>query len=192
MDLSKFTERARGFVQNAQSIAVREDHQRLEPLHLLKALVDDSEGFAANLIASSGGDAAQLTELVDQAFSKLPKVSGGSHQMILETSTAKVLSEAEKLAEKAKDQFVTVERILTALAVVRSSAKDLLTAAKVSAQNLNFAINDLRKGRGPTKLNRLASQRAAKVAFSERKPQPGWMAVARVRVAAARMASASR
>ena len=147
MDLSKFTERARGFVQNAQSIAVREDHQRLEPLHLLKALVDDSEGFAANLIASSGGDAAQLAELVDQAFSKLPKVSGGSHQMILETSTAKVLSEAEKLAEKAKDQFVTVERILTALAVVRSSAKDLLTAAKVSAQNLNFAINDLRKGR---------------------------------------------
>ena len=147
MDLSKFTERARGFVQNAQSIAVREDHQRLEPLHLLKALVDDSEGFAANLIASSGGDAAQLAELVDQAFSKLPKVSGGSHKMILETSTAKVLSEAEKLAEKAKDQFVTVERILTALAVVRSSAKDLLTAAKVSAQNLNFAINDLRKGR---------------------------------------------
>ena len=147
MDLSKFTERARGFVQNAQSIAVREDHQRLEPLHLLKALVDDSEGFAANLIASSGGDAAQLAELVDQAFSKLPKVSGGSHQMILETSTAKVLSEAEKLAEKAKDQFVTVERILTALVVVRSSAKDLLTAAKVSAQNLNFAINDLRKGR---------------------------------------------
>ena len=147
MDLSKFTERARGFVQNAQSIAVREDHQRLEPLHLLKALVDDSEGFAANLIASSGGDAAQLAELVDQAFSKLPKVSGGSHQMILGTSTAKVLSEAEKLAEKAKDQFVTVERILTALAVVRSSAKDLLTAAKVSAQNLNSAINDLRKGR---------------------------------------------
>ena len=147
MDLSKFTERARGFVQNAQSIAVREDHQRLEPLHLLKVLVDDSEGFAANLIASSGGDAAQLAELVDQAFSKLPKVSGGSHQMILGTSTAKVLSEAEKLAEKAKDQFVTVERILTALAVVRSSAKDLLTAAKVSAQNLNFAINDLRKGR---------------------------------------------
>jgi ATP-dependent Clp protease ATP-binding subunit ClpB len=147
MDLSKFTERARGFVQNAQSIAVREDHQRLEPLHLLKVLVDDSEGFAANLIASSGGDAAQLAELVDQAFSKLPKVSGGSHQMILETSTAKVLSEAEKLAEKAKDQFVTVERILTALVVVRSSAKDLLTAAKVSAQNLNSAINDLRKGR---------------------------------------------
>ena len=145
MDLSKFTERARGFVQNAQSIAVREDHQRLEPLHLLKALVDDSEGFAANLIASSGGDAAQLAELVDQAFSKLPKVSGGSHQMILETSTAKVLSEAEKLAEKAKDQFVTVERILTALAVVRSSAKDLLTAATVSAQNLNFAINDLQQ-----------------------------------------------
>lgn len=147
MDLTKFTERARGFVQSAQSIAVREDHQRLEPLHLLKALVDDREGFAANLIARSGGDAAQLTALIEQKVSKLPKVAGGSHQMILDTSTAKVLSEAEKLAEKAKDQFVTVERILTALAVVRSSAKDVLVAAKVSAQNLNSAINDLRKGR---------------------------------------------
>ncbi|MDA7551713.1 ATP-dependent chaperone ClpB [Rhodobacteraceae bacterium] len=147
MDLTKFTERARGFVQSAQSIAVREDHQRLEPLHLLKALMDDSEGFAANLITRSGGDAAQLSAQIEQAFAKLPKVSGGSSQMILDTSTAKVLSEAEKLAEKAKDQFVTVERILTALAVVRSSAKEVLVVAKVSAQNLNSAINDLRKGR---------------------------------------------
>ncbi|XAT59631.1 ATP-dependent chaperone ClpB [Rhodobacteraceae bacterium Araon29] len=147
MDLTKFTERARGFVQSAQSIAVREDHQRLEPLHLLKALMDDREGFAANLITRSGGDAAQLSAQIEQAFAKLPKVSGGSSQMILDTSTAKVLSEAEKLAEKAKDQFVTVERILTALAVVRSSAKEVLVVAKVSAQNLNAAINDLRKGR---------------------------------------------
>ena len=147
MDLTKFTERARGFVQSAQTIAVREDHQRLEPLHLLKALMDDREGFAANLITRSGGDAAQLSAQIEQAFAKLPKVSGGSSQMILDTSTAKVLSEAEKLAEKAKDQFVTVERILTALAVVRSSAKDVLVTAKVSAQNLNYAINDLRKGR---------------------------------------------
>ncbi|MDA8739693.1 ATP-dependent chaperone ClpB [Rhodobacteraceae bacterium] len=147
MDLTKFTERARGFVQSAQSIAVREDHQRLEPLHLLKALMDDREGFAANLITRSGGDAAQLSAQIEQAFARLPKVSGGSSQMILDTSTAKVLSEAEKLAEKAKDQFVTVERILTALAVVRSSAKEVLVVAKVSAQNLNSAINDLRKGR---------------------------------------------
>ncbi len=147
MDLTKFTERARGFVQSAQSIAVREDHQRLEPLHMLKALMDDREGFAANLITRSGGDAAQLSAQIEQAFAKLPKVSGGSSQMILDTSTAKVLSEAEKLAEKAKDQFVTVERILTALAVVRSSAKEVLVVAKVSAQNLNSAINDLRKGR---------------------------------------------
>ncbi len=147
MDLTKFTERARGFVQSAQSIAVREDHQRLEPLHLLKALVDDREGFAANLITRSGGDGAQLTALIEEKVSKLPKVAGGSHQMILDTSIAKVLSEAEKLAEKAKDQFVTVERILTSLVVVRSSAKDVLVAAKVNAQNLNSAINDLRKGR---------------------------------------------
>ena len=147
MDLTKFTERARGFVQSAQSIAVREDHQRLEPLHMLKALMDDREGFAANLITRSGGDAAQLSAQIEQAFAKLPKVSGGSSQMILDTSTAKVLSEAEKLAEKAKDQFVTVERILTALAVVRSSAREVLVVARVSAQNLNSAINDLRKGR---------------------------------------------
>jgi ATP-dependent Clp protease ATP-binding subunit ClpB len=86
MDLTKFTERARGFVQSAQSIAVREDHQRLEPLHLLKALMDDREGFAANLITRSGGDAAQLSAQIEQAFAKLPKVSGGSSQMILDTS----------------------------------------------------------------------------------------------------------
>ena len=147
MDLTKFTERARGFVQNAQSIAVREDHQRLEPLHLLKALLDDEDGFAATLVTRAGGNSAQVREQLAQEFSKLPKVSGGAGQMILDTSTAKVLAEAEKLAEKAKDKFVTVERILTALAMVRSSAKTLLSAAGLNAQNLNAVINDLRKGR---------------------------------------------
>ena len=147
MDLTKFTERARGFVQNAQSIAVREDHQRLEPLHLLKALLDDEDGFAATLVTRAGGNSAQVREQLAQEFSKLPKVSGGAGQMILDTSTAKVLAEAEKLAEKAKDKFVTVERILTALAMVRSSAKTLLSAAGLTAQNLNAVINDLRKGR---------------------------------------------
>ena len=147
MDLTKFTERARGFVQNAQSIAVREDHQRLEPLHLLKALLDDEDGFAATLVTRAGGNSAQVREQLEQEFSKLPKVSGGAGQMILDTSTAKVLAEAEKLAEKAKDKFVTVERILTALAMVRSSAKTLLSAAGLTAQNLNAVINDLRKGR---------------------------------------------
>ena len=147
MDLTKFTERARGFVQNAQSIAVREDHQRLEPLHLLKALLDDEDGFAATLVTRAGGNGDQVREQLAQEFSKLPKVSGGAGQMILDTSTAKVLAEAEKLAEKAKDKFVTVERILTALAMVRSSAKTLLSAAGLTAQNLNAVINDLRKGR---------------------------------------------
>ena len=147
MDLTKFTERARGFVQNAQSIAVREDHQRLEPLHLLKTLLDDEDGFAATLVTRAGGNGDQVREQLAQEFSKLPKVSGGAGQMILDTSTAKVLAEAEKLAEKAKDKFVTVERILTALAMVRSSAKTLLSAAGLTAQNLNAVINDLRKGR---------------------------------------------
>jgi len=147
MDLNKFTERARGFVQAAQTIALREGHQRLTPEHILKALLDDDQGMAANLITHAGGNMARVSEAVETAIGKLPKVSGDAGQIYLDGQTAKVLDEATKVAEKAGDSFVPVERLLTALALVKSKAKDALDAGGVSAQKLNEAINDVRKGR---------------------------------------------
>ena len=146
MDLSKFTERARGFIQAAQTIAIRENHQRILPEHVLKALLDDDQGFASNLIARSGGDAKSVRDHVATTLSKLPKVDGGA-QAYIDNQTVKVIGEAEDIAKKAGDQFVPAERILTALAIVKSGAKDALSAGRVSAQSLNSAINDIRKGR---------------------------------------------
>ena len=147
MNLEKFTERSRGFLQAAQTIAMRESHQRLGPEHILKALLDDDQGLAANLIKRAGGAPERVTEAVDITLSKTPKVTGDAGQVYMDGQTAKVLDEAEKLATKAGDSFVPVERILTALAVVRSEAKKALEAGAVTAQNLNAAINDIRKGR---------------------------------------------
>lgn len=148
MDLEKFTERARGFLQAAQTIAMREDHQRLAPEHLLKAILDDDQGLAANLITRAGGAPARVVEANDLALSKMAKVTGaGGGQVYMDGQTAKVLDEAEKLAKKAGDSFVPVERVLCALAMVKSGAKDALDAGAVSAQKLNAAINDIRKGR---------------------------------------------
>lgn len=146
MDLSKFTERARGFIQAAQTIAIRENHQRILPEHILKALLDDDQGFASNLIARSGGDAKSVRDHVATTLSKLPQVGGGA-QAYIDNQTVKVIGEAEDIAKKAGDQFVPAERILTALAIVKSGAKDALSAGRVSAQSLNNAINDIRKGR---------------------------------------------
>ncbi|MFN4056562.1 MAG: ATP-dependent chaperone ClpB [Roseinatronobacter sp.] len=145
MNLDKFTERARGFVQAAQTIAMREDHQRLTPAHLLKALLDDDQGLAANLIARAGGAADRVRQANDITLAKMPKVQGG--QVYLDPSVAKVMDQAGQIATKAGDSFVTVERLLTALALVKSDAKDALDAGAVTAQGLNTAINDLRKGR---------------------------------------------
>ncbi|MEP2919963.1 ATP-dependent chaperone ClpB [Sulfitobacter sp.] len=147
MDLSKFTERSRGFVQAAQTIATRDSHQRLAPEHILKALMDDDEGLASNLINASGGDAAAVKQAVDIALGKMPKVTGEAAQTYLDGATTRVLAEAEALAKKAGDSFVPVERILMALCMVKSGAKTALDAGKVTAQSLNAAINDLRKGR---------------------------------------------
>ncbi|EYD73400.1 ATP-dependent chaperone ClpB [Limimaricola hongkongensis] len=147
MNLEKFTERSRGFIQAAQTIAMRESHQRLAPEHVLKALMDDEQGLAANLITNSGGDAARVREAVDAAVTRLPKVSGDAGQTYLDQSTGRVLDEAEKIAKKAGDSFVPAERILMALAMVKSKAKEALDAGKVSAQSLNAAINAVRKGR---------------------------------------------
>ncbi|MEM9585335.1 MAG: ATP-dependent chaperone ClpB [Pseudomonadota bacterium] len=147
MNLEKFTERSRGFIQAAQTIAMREDHQRLAPEHLLKALMDDEQGLASNLISSAGGAPARVLEAVDLAIAKMAKVSGDTGQVYLDSQTGKVLAEAEKLATKAGDSFVPVERLLTALCMVKSKAREALEAGGVSAQALNGAINDVRKGR---------------------------------------------
>ncbi len=147
MNLEKFTERSRGFLQAAQTIAMRESHQRLLPEHVLKALMDDEQGLASNLIRRAGGSPERVTEALNAALGRIAKVSGDAGQTYLDQQTGKVLDEAEKIAKKAGDSFVPVERILMALAMVKSGAKDALDAGAVTAQKLNAAINDLRKGR---------------------------------------------
>ena len=147
MNLDKFTERSRGFVQAAQTIAMRESHQRLSPEHLLKALMDDDQGLAANLIIRGGGDAPAVHLAVDAAVSKISSVSGDVGQIYLDNVTGRVVFEAENLAKKAGDSFVPVERLLMALALVKSKAKDALGMGGVTAQGLAVAINDIRKGR---------------------------------------------
>ena len=147
MDLEKFTERSRGFWQAAQTSSMRESHQKLAPEHLLKALLDDDQGLATNLIKAAGGAPERVVQSVDAALTKIPKVTGDAGQTYMDQQTAKVLDEAQKIAKKAGDSFVPVERILTALAVTRSKAKDALEAGSVTAQSLNAAINDVRKGR---------------------------------------------
>jgi ATP-dependent Clp protease ATP-binding subunit ClpB len=147
MNLEKFTERARGFLQAAQTIALREDHQRLTPSHILKALLDDDQGMAANLIKRAGGAPDRVAQANDIALAKIAKVSGGEGQIYMEPQSAKVIDQAEQLSKKAGDSYVTVERLLTALALVKSDAKEALDAGAVTAQALNAAINDLRKGR---------------------------------------------
>ncbi|KAF0674515.1 ATP-dependent chaperone ClpB [Profundibacterium mesophilum] len=147
MNIEKFTERARGFIQAAQTIAMRENHQRMAPEHLLKALLDDDQGLAANLIRQAGGAPEQVAQSNDLAIAKHPKVTGDAGQVYLDAATGRVLDEAEKLAQKAGDSFVPVERMLTALAMTKSKAREALEAGAVNAQALNAAINDIRKGR---------------------------------------------
>ncbi|MGV8951771.1 MAG: Clp protease N-terminal domain-containing protein, partial [Cypionkella sp.] len=146
MNLEKFTERSRGFIQAAQTIATRENHQRLAPEHLLKALMDDDQGLASNLITRAGGEPKRVTEALALIMGKLPKVTGDA-QPFMDPGLVKVLDEAEKLAKKAGDSFVPVERVLMALGMVTSKAKEALDAGAVTPQNLNSAINDIRKGR---------------------------------------------
>jgi ATP-dependent Clp protease ATP-binding subunit ClpB len=147
MNLEKFTERSRGFLQAAQTIAMRESHQRVLPDHLLKALMDDDQGLAANLIRKAGGSPEQVNAAINASIAKLPKVTGGEGQTYIDPSLVRVLDEAETVAKKAGDSFVPVERLLTALALVNTRAKDALTAGAVTAQGLNAAINEVRKGR---------------------------------------------
>ena len=148
MDIQKFTERSQGFIQSAQGLALREGHQRFTPEHVLKVLLDDEEGLAAGLIKAAGGDARQALTQTEAALAKIPKISGGgAGQVYLAPEMARVFEAATKLAEKAGDSFVTAERLLQAIAVEPSDAQKILKAAGVTAQGLNTAINDIRKGR---------------------------------------------
>ncbi|MBA5778723.1 ATP-dependent chaperone ClpB [Stappia sp. F7233] len=148
MNFEKYTERARGFVQSAQAHALGQGHQQFAPEHLLKVLLDDPEGLCAGLIERAGGRAKDAQLAVEQALAKLPKVSGGSGQLYLTQETAKLFDQAEKIAEKAGDSFVTVERLLLAIAMMKETAAGkALEKAGVTANGLNEAINQLRQGR---------------------------------------------
>ncbi len=148
MDFEKYTERSRGFIQSAQSLALREGHQRFTPEHLLKVLLDDEEGLAAGLIKAAGGDSRIALRDVEAALKKMPKVSGGgAGQVYLSPELARVFDAAQKIADKAGDSYVTAERLLQALAVEPSEAAKALKAAGATAQGLNEAINAIRKGR---------------------------------------------
>ena len=149
MNIEKYTDRARGFIQSAQSLAMREGHQQFTPEHILKVLLDDPEGLAAGLIDRSGGNSRQALNGVEEALGKMPKVSGGgAGQVYLAAATARLFDNAEKIAEKAGDSYVTVERLLLAVALEKDSdAGKILARAGVTPQNLNAAIETLRKGR---------------------------------------------
>jgi ATP-dependent Clp protease ATP-binding subunit ClpB len=148
MDFEKFTERSRGFIQSAQSLALREGHQRFSPEHLLKVLLDDEEGLAAGLIKAAGGDSRLALRETEAALKKLPKVSGGgAGQVYLSPELARVFEAGLKMAEKSGDSYVSAERLLQVLSIEQSEASKALKAAGVTPQGLNQAINAIRKGR---------------------------------------------
>ncbi len=149
MDFETYSDRSRGFIQAAQSLALRSNHQRLTPEHLLKTLLDDKEGLAAGLIRAAGGEPANAARAIEAELAKVPKVEGaGAGQIYLSPELARLLEQAQTLAEKAGDSFVTVERLLLALTMAAGTpAAKALADAGVTPQGLNQAINDLRKGR---------------------------------------------
>jgi ATP-dependent Clp protease ATP-binding subunit ClpB len=149
MDFEKLSDRLKGFVQSAQTLAVREGNPQITPEHLLKVLLDDPEGLAAGLIKRAGGNPKQALEKTEAALAKLPRVSGGgAAQPHMAAALARLLDQAEQMARKAGDSFVTVERALQALSMSKEAeASRILTEAGLTPQNLNNAINDLRKGR---------------------------------------------
>jgi ATP-dependent Clp protease ATP-binding subunit ClpB len=149
MNIEKYTERARGFIQSAQTFALGRNHQQFAPIHLLKVLLDDPEGMASGLIERAGGDAKLARAETEAALKRIPSVSGsGASQLYLARESARVFETAESAAQKAGDSFVTVERLLLALAVEKDTdAGKVLAAAGVTPQGLNQAIETIRKGR---------------------------------------------
>ena len=149
MDIEKFTERSRGFIQSAQGLAIRCHNQSIDPLHLLKVLMDDEEGLASRLIAAAGGRPDLVREQTAAALARIPRVEGsGAGQVYLASDTARVLDAAQELAKKTGDSFVTAELLLLALAMASGTeAGRILKDANLRAQNLNKAIKELRQGR---------------------------------------------
>ncbi|TCQ05674.1 ATP-dependent chaperone ClpB [Sphingomonas sp. PP-CC-3A-396] len=150
MNIDKFTDRAKGFLQSAQTVAIRMNHQRIAPEHLLKALLEDEQGMAAGLIAAAGGDAKRATSETDLALAKIPVVSGSGAQTTpgIDNDAVRVLDQAEQIASKAGDSFVTVERLLVALSLsLNTAAGKALKAGGVTPEGLNTAINAVRQGR---------------------------------------------
>lgn len=148
MNIEKYSERVRGFLQSAQTFALSEGHQQFTPEHVLKVLLDDEQGMASSLISRAGGDPKDVRIANDAALAKLPKVSGGNGQVYLAQPLAKVFSTAEDAAKKAGDSFVTVERLLLALAIESSASTSAsLKKGGVTANALNQVINEVRKGR---------------------------------------------
>ena len=149
MNLEKFTDRAKGFIQAAQTLAIRQNHQRIAPEHLLKALLEDEQGMASALITKAGGQAAAASAEIDKALAKIAGVTGSGAQTTpgLDNDAVRVLDSAEQLAAKAGDAFVPVQRILQALAMSAGPAGQALKAANVSVQALESAIQDLTGGR---------------------------------------------
>ncbi|MFZ3235148.1 MAG: ATP-dependent chaperone ClpB [Stellaceae bacterium] len=149
MEFEKYTERAKGFVQSAQALALRRGHQRLMPEHLLMVLLEDKEGLAANLIRAAGGDPQAALAAVETELGKLPRVEGsGAGQVYLSPEIARVFEQAEQIAQKAGDSFVTVERMLLALTLAKETAAGrALAGAGLTPQKLNAAIEEVRKGR---------------------------------------------
>ena len=147
MNLQKFTERSREFIQEAQSVALAAEHQRILPQHLLKAILEDKQDFSKNLLAKIGVDYRKLLVEVDLSLGKIPKVNSENSQMYFDTQTLRVLEKAKSLAEKNADKFVPVERILCALAAVKSDAKNILDKSGVAMPALEMAISDFRQGR---------------------------------------------
>jgi len=149
MNLEKYTDRARGFVQSAQTLALGRSHQQFTPEHILKVLLDDPEGLASNLIAKAGGRPIDALADVNRTLDKMPRVEGGGASgLYLAAPLARVFETAEQVAKKAKDSFVTVERLLLALMIeTTAETSKILKNAGLTPNALNAAINEIRKGR---------------------------------------------
>ena len=153
MNLEKFTERSREFIQAAQSVALAAEHQRILPQHLLKVILEDEQDFSKNLLGKIGVDHRKLLVEVDRSFDKIPKIKSENSQMFFDTQTLRVLEKAQSLAQKNADKFVPVERILCALVAIKSDAKNILDRSGVAMSALELAISDFRKGRRAESVN---------------------------------------